>query len=417
MKKNSIGLTTKIFIGMAAGIVIGLLLYGNSPDSFIGKYIVGGLFNITGEIFKNCISLLVIPLVFVSLVNGSAKMGDIARLGRIGIKTLGFYLITTAIAISLALILAIAISPGKGLNKEHLKKSKHIVKKKIPLSQVVINMIPKNPIAAMADGNMLQIIIFAILTGISLASLGSSVKLVLEFFAQLDLVTMKLVELIMLCAPYGVFALIAKNFATTGFNAMMPLIKYVITVIIALIIHGIFTYGGLLKFVGKLSPIRFIKKFAPAMTVAFSTSSSNATIPATMEMVEDRLGVKEKIASFTIPLGATINMDGTAIMQGVAVVFISQIYGIPLTLGAYLTVIMTATLASIGTAGVPGVGLITLSMVLSSVGLPVEGVALIMGIDRILDMCRTAINICGDAVCTLIVAKSENEFDREIFDA
>jgi Na+/H+-dicarboxylate symporter len=226
---------------------------------------------------------------------------------------------------------------------------------------------------------------------------------------------MKIVDLIMLIAPYGVFCLIAKTFSGLGFTAMVPLLKYMFCVLFGLLVHAIFTYGGMLTIFTKLNPIQFLKKFWPTMGVAFSTSSSNATIPVSLESCEEKLGVSKSIASFTIPLGATINMDGTAIMQGAATIFISQLYGIPLSLSAILTVIFAATLASIGTAGVPGVGLVMLSMVLTSVGLPVEGIGIIIGIDRILDMCRTVINITGDAVCTIIVAKSEGEFDQEVY--
>jgi Na+/H+-dicarboxylate symporter len=226
---------------------------------------------------------------------------------------------------------------------------------------------------------------------------------------------MKIVDFVMMFAPYGVFCLIAKTFSGLGIAAMYPLAKYMFCVVFGLILHAMFTYGGMLVAFTKLNPIQFLKKFWPAMGVAFSTSSSNATIPVSLETCEKGLGINKSIASFTIPLGATINMDGTAIMQGAATIFIAQLYGIPLGLTEILTVIFAATLASIGTAGVPGVGLVMLSMVLTSVGLPIEGIAIIIGIDRILDMCRTVINITGDAVCTLIVAKGEGEFDKDVF--
>jgi len=330
--------------------------------------------------------MLVVPLVFISLVNGAASMGDIKKLGRLGVKTVLFYLATTAIAISISLTLSTIFKPGVGLNLSNSNLSEVTINEATPLVEVILDMIPNNPIASMADGNMLQIIVFAILIGVGLSALGEKTKMITNLFQQLNDLIMKIVEYVMLIAPYGVFGLIARTFAIQGFDAMIPLVK-------------------------------FFKKFFPAFSVGFSTSSSNATLPVTMEVAEENLGISKDVASFTLPLGATINMDGTAIMQGVATVFISQIYGIELGFSAFLTVILTATLASIGTAGVPGVGMIMLSMVLQSVGLPVEGIALIMGIDRILDMSRTAVNITGDAVCTLIVAKAEGEFNEEIFNS
>jgi Na+/H+-dicarboxylate symporter len=285
------------------------------------------------------------------------------------------------------------------------------------LVKTLQKIVPENPFMAMAEGNMLQIIFMALLVGIAATMSGEAAKPVLDIFESANEVIMKMVVIIMYFAPYGVFALIAKTFATVGFDAMLPLIKYTITVLLVLLLHITVVYMLALRGLGKLDPIKFFKNFLPAMSVGFSTASSSATLPITIETVEKRCGVSKSVASFTLPLGATINMDGTAIMQGVAVVFIAQVYQIDLTLGSFLTVILTATLASIGTAGVPGVGLITLAMVLESINLPVEGIALIIGIDRLLDMSRTAVNISGDAVCTLLVAKSEKEFDLEIYES
>lgn len=415
--KSKRSLTTKIFIGLILGVIVGLILYPFRDNAFVSKYIIGFVFHLVGKTFVNSIKMMVVPLVFVSLTVGASAIGDIKKLGRVGGKTISFYLVTTAIAISIAILLANIVDPGQGLDLSSLQKSEYTIKESIPFVDVLINMVPTNPIKSMTDGNMLQIIVFSLLLGAAITTLGDKTKKVRELFEELNDIVLRIVEIIMLIAPYGVFALIAKTFSTLGYGAMGSLLAYMLTVIGALFIHAIFTYQGMLVTFAKLSPIKFFKKFAPAMLTAFSTSSSNATIPVTLDTVQNRLGVHEDVSSFTIPLGATINMDGTAIMQGVATVFISQVYGIELTLTAYLTVILTATLASIGTAGVPGVGLIMLSMVLSQVGLPVEGIALIIGIDRILDMTRTAVNITGDAVCTLIVAKSENEFDEEVFNS
>lgn len=417
MKKYKLSLSTKIFIGLILGLITGIIL-NFIPQSFIrDQLLIDGVLYLVGQAFLKAIMMLVVPLVFISLVNGAASMGDIKKLGRIGVKTVLFYLATTAIAISISLSLSTIFKPGVGLNLSNSNLGEVTIKEATPLVEVILDMIPSNPIASMANGTMLQIIVFAILIGVGLSALGEKTKMITNLFKQLNDLIMKIVDYVMLIAPYGVFSLIARTFATQGLDAMLPLMKYMALVLISLLIHMIFVYGGLLKLFTKLSPIRFFKKFFPAISVAFSTSSSSATLPVSMEIAEENLGISKDVASFTLPLGATINMDGTAIMQGVATIFIAQVYGIDLNFSAFLTVILTATLASIGTAGVPGVGMIMLSMVLQSVGLPVEGIALIMGIDRILDMSRTAVNITGDAVCTLIVAKAEGEFNEEIFNS
>lgn len=417
MKKGKISLSTKIFIGLILGLITGII-FNFIPQGFIrDELLINGVFYLVGQAFLKAIMMLVVPLVFISLVNGAASMGDIKKLGRIGVKTVLFYLATTAIAISIALSLSTVFKPGVGLNLSSSNLSEVTIKEATPLVEVILDMIPNNPIASMANGNMLQIIVFAMLIGVGLSTLGEKTKMITNLFQQLNDLIMKIVDFVMIIAPIGVFGLIARTFATQGFDAMIPLIKYMSLVLICLLIHATIVYGGLLKLFTRLSPIKFFKKFFPAISVAFSTSSSSATLPVSMEIAEENLGISKDVASFTLPLGATINMDGTAIMQGVATVFIAQIYGVDLTLSSFLTVILTATLASIGTAGVPGVGMIMLSMVLQSVGLPVEGIALIMGIDRILDMARTSVNITGDAVCTMIVAKAEGEFNKEIFNS
>lgn len=417
MKKKKMGLTTKIFIGLILGLVLGVILNNMGASYFRDTILVDGIFTLVGNVFLNGIKMLVVPLVFISLVYGAASMSDIKKLGRVGTKTLVFYLLTTAVAITLAIIIASIVKPGIGLDMSALVKTEPTIAAKTSLVQVISDMVPTNPIAAMANGAMLQIIVFAILMGTGLAALGEKVKPVVEIFDHLNDLMMKMVSFVMLFAPYGVFGLIAKTFTGLGFDAMWPLAKYMFCVLFALLLHAGLTYTGLLVGLAKLNPVTFFKKFLPTMGIAFSTSSSNATVPASLEAVEKKLGVSKSIASFTIPLGATINMDGTAIMQGAATIFISQLYGINLSLGAILTVILTATLASVGTAGVPGVGLIMLAMVLEAVGLPIEGIALIIGIDRILDMCRTVVNITGDAVCTIIIAKSEGEFDESVYNS
>ena len=376
---------------------------------------INGVFYVVGNGFLRLMQMLVVPLVFSSLVCGSMAMGDTKKLGKIGVKTLGLYLVTTALAITVAILTANVINPGVGLNMTSIQAAEVTIAEKTSLADTLLNIIPTNPIKALADGEMLQVILFALIVGVILAGLSESAETVGSFFSQFNDVMMQMTVMVMKLAPYGVFCLIAKTFSGIGFNAFLPLFKYMAGVIIALAIQCCFIYMIMLKGFTGLSPVKFLKKFLPVMGFAFSTATSNATIPMSIDTLDKKMGVSKRISSFTIPLGATINMDGTAIMQGVAVVFAAQAFGIHLTLSDYMTVILTATLASVGTAGVPGVGLITLSMVFASVGLPVEAIALIMGIDRILDMSRTAVNITGDAVCTTIVAYQDKAVKRETF--
>lgn len=415
MKGNKMTLTAKIFTGLILGLICGLVLYPVKEIPFIKDWLIGFGFDLGGKIFINAIKMMVVPLVFVSLVVGSSSMGDIKKLGRVGGKIMGLYLLTTAAAITLAITLAVLINPGLGLDMSVLAKGEYTIKEATPLVDVFSNMVPTNPIASMANADMLQIIVFAILFGTAMTLVGARSAKIRALFEEVNDINLKVVEMIMNLAPYGVFCLMSKTFATLGYTAMMPILAYMGTIILALALQVCIVYNGLLVGLAKLNPITFIKKFWPVMSVAFSTSSSNATLPLNMKTVQEKLGASKEISSFTIPLGATVNMDGTAIMQGVATVFIAQVFGVGLGVQDYLMVILTATLASIGTAGVPGVGLVMLSMVLTQVGLPVEGIALIIGVDRILDMSRTVINITGDAVCTLIVSKSEKEFDEDIY--
>jgi Na+/H+-dicarboxylate symporter len=414
-------LTIEILIGMGIGAATGLLFnflihaVGGGFAQFLLDYGVEGIFKLLGQAFLALLRVLVVPLVFVSLVCGTASLDDVRKLGRIGIRTLALYLATTAIAISLALAAAVAIGPGRGFN---LSTSAEF-EAALPPSfvEVLIAIFPENLIAAMAQGNMLQIIVFAILFGLALTLSGKPGQRILGLFNDLNEVIMTLVWIVMRIAPYGVFALIARTFATQGFDAFGPLLKYFFLVLGVLFFHALVTYPTLLRLLAGLSPKPFLRKLRQVQVFAFSTASSNATIPVTLSTVENKLGVHNSVASFTVPLGATINMDGTAIMQGVATVFIAQAYSMGLDLTDYLMVVVTATLASIGTAGVPGVGLIMLSMVLTQVGLPVEGIGLIIGIDRLLDMVRTAVNVTGDSAVSCIVAKGEGELEMEVYRA
>jgi Na+/H+-dicarboxylate symporter len=407
------GLTGQILIAMLFGIIIGGLCKQLPPDGWVSEYFVNGLLHVIGSVFVVSLKMLVVPLVFVSLVCGTSTLGDPAKLGRVGGKTLLFYMATTAIAISIALLFGLMVGPGIGIDAT---SGAEFAPKEAPsLSQVFINIFPSNPIKAMAEGNMLQVIVFSVLFGISISLLGKTAEGVKKFFIDINEVIMKMVGLLMKLAQRGVFALLVKVFATQGLDVIIPLGKYFGTVVFVLLLHATLTYGSILTFVGRLKPLIFYKKIRSVLLFAFSTASSNATIPVTLRTVEKKMGVDNQIASFTIPLGATINMDGTAIMQGVATIFIAQAYGIDLSASQLLQVVLTATLASVGTAGVPGVGLITLAMVLQQVGLPVEGIGLIIGVDRLLDMMRTAVNITGDASVSCVVAKTEGALDLDVY--
>ena len=412
--KNKLGLTSKILIGMGTGIALGLLLRNAFPESDIVKdYITEGFLHVIGTIFISSLKMLVVPLVFISLVCGTCSLSEPSKLGRLGGKTLAFYLFTTAIALVVAIVSAVLIHPGNA--SLATEKMEYIAKEAPSLSSVIINIVPTNPMQALSEGNMLQLIIFAGIFGFAIAHIGERGKRVAALFEDLNEVIMRVVTLIMQLAPYGVFALMAKLALTLGLETFGSVVKYFFVVLGVLLVHAFIVYPTLLKLFSGLNPLIFIRKMRDVQLFAFSTASSNATLPITIEASEHRLGVDNKIAAFTLPLGATINMDGTAIMQGVATVFIAQVFGIELSLTDYAAVVVTATLASIGTAGVPGVGLIMLAMVLNQVGLPVEGIALIIGVDRLLDMVRTAVNVTGDCVATVVIAKSEGEFNEQVF--
>lgn len=425
MTIKNLSLTTRIFIAMMFGVLTGVLLkliFGSDGDltfTLLGgtfsthDFLVGGLFNVVGTIFIKSLKMLVVPLVFISLVCGTCNLSDPKKLGKLGGKSVSLYVVTTAVAISLAISCALIIAPGEGIALT--TASTYEAKAAPSLAQVIINIFPSNPFEAMTEGNMLQVIVFSILFGISIALSGEKGQPLVKTFDTLNEVVMQMVLILMKLAPYGVFCLMAKLFTITEFETIVRLGKYFVLVLSVLLLHAFVTYPVILKTLTGLNPLGLMTKMKDAVIFAFSTSSSSATLPITLKTAEDKLGVDNSVASFTIPLGATINMDGTAIMQGVATVFIAQVYGVDLSVGDYLMVILTATLASIGTAGVPGVGLIMLAMVLQQVGLPVEGIALIIGVDRLLDMTRTAVNVTGDCTVATIVANSEGALDKETY--
>lgn len=414
MKKLFKDATTIIMLSLILGILFGFLLKFLPEGVFRDTVLIDGILTFLGSGFINLIKMTVVPLVFFSLVCGMSTFGDAKKVGRVGGKVISFYLITTAIAVTIAMALGIVLQPGNKLDMTHLLLGEYTIPESTPLVDVFLNMIPSNPIQAMAEGNMIQIIEFSVILGLALNLIGEKGQPVVTLFQSFNDLIMKVVSLIMKVAPVGVFALIAKTTFNIGFDSLLGIAKFILVVALGMAIHSIIVYGGILKLFTKLPIKPFIKEYSKVAGVTFSTSSSNAALPLSMEAMQ-KLGVSKSIYSFTLPLGATINMDGTAIMQGVAVVFIAQVYGIDLPISSLLTVIITAVLASIGTAGVPGVGMITLSMVLQSANLPLEGIALIIGFDRILDMMRTTVNVMGDCVCSVVVANSENNLDKDSY--
>ncbi|GAB6933452.1 dicarboxylate/amino acid:cation symporter [Calditerricola satsumensis] len=410
-------LTTKILIGILCGLAAGVGL--QSAPAGLAQPLVQYALQPIGDLFLRAIKMLVVPLVFFSVISGTANVANPKTLGRIGAKTLALYLITTALAITLALIAANLTDPGTGVPLDRQQAGNVEIKEAPPVTQTLLSIIPTNPIDALANGDMLPIIAFALFVGLAMASLGERVQLLRDACEQANVVMMRLVDAVMKLAPYGAFALMAVAITKAGLDLIGSMFVYLLTVIGTLLIHAGVVYSLMVRYLGKMSPRTFFRGMLPAMEVAFATSSSSATLPVTMEQVERELRVPKSVSSFVLPVGATMNMDGTAIMMGVASVFIAQAYGVDLTLWQQATIVLTATLASIGTAAVPSAGLVMLTMVLTAVGLPVEGIALVMGVDRLVDMCRTVVNITGDACVAVCVASGEAEaeplaVDREL---
>lgn len=410
------GLTVKVLLGVALGVVLGLVINLsdlNTEGHWINVYLVDGVFLVIGKMFINALKMLVVPLVFFSLICGVCGIGNINTLGRVGGKAFLLYLLTTAIAIAVAISIAVAAGIGNGMSLP--SEAVFSAEATPPLTEVLINIIPANPIHAMANGDMLPLIFFSIMLGISMLLVGEKATPFIQAAETANEIMMKMVMMVMAVAPYAVFVLISRSIAELGLDLLNQLAGYVLVLVSALVFHLFVTLMLVLNVFSHLNPLVFLHKMRGAQVFGFSTASSNATIPITLRAVTQRLGVDNSVASFTVPFGATINMDGTAIMQGVATVFIANLYGVELGMTGYLTVIMMSVLASIGTAGVPGVGLIMLSMVFTQVGLPVEGIGLILGVDRLMDMIRTAVNVSGDAVVSVIVAKSEDSLDVDVY--
>jgi len=416
MKLSKLQLYTKVLIGLVAGVLFGMLAGQLGFSDFISSYIKP-----IGSAFIKLISMVVIPLVFASLLVGTSSLHDIRKLGRIGAKTMAYYLCTTVIAICIGLLLANTLRPGAGLSEktrtELIQSSPEesvtpmdTTLKKPTITDILLNIIPTNPVRAFVEGRMLQIIFFALMTGICLGLIPSErSRPVIDFFEGVNDVIITMVHIIMKLAPYGVFALISAVVANFGLDVLFVLIKYSLVVVVGLVLHVAIVYSLAIKIFSKQKVRTFFRGIRPAQLIAFSSASSSATLPVTMECAEKNLGVPGQISSFALPLGATINMDGTALYQGVSTVFIAQVYGLGLNPMQQLTIVLTAVLASIGTAGTPAAGVITLAIVLKSIGVPLEGIALIMGVERILDMCRSMVNVTGDASCAVVVASSEGE--------
>lgn len=403
-----------------------ILEFEKDGKSFIYKNVISvrkektlaTLIKPVGDLFIRLLSFLAIPLVISTLIVGAASLSDFKKLGRIGIKTFSLYILTTIIAITIGLGLANLISPGTRIDpnsKERLMSSfqeesaeKAVETLDISIIDFFVEIVPKNPFDAISNGNMLQIVFLAVIFGITLTLIDKKKKnTVIEFFDGISDTMIKMVDIFMIIAPFGVFALIAATIADFGFEILTTLIWYIVAVVAGLLIQTYVVYGTILKLIGKVSLKDFFLNIRNAQAIGFSTSSSAATLPITLDCVENKMGTNKEVAGFVLPLGATINMDGTALYQGVAAVFIAQVYGFDLTITQQLTIVITSVLASIGTAPVPGVGIIMLVMILNAINIPAQGIALILGVDRILDMLRTITNVTGDAAVAVSIASSE----------
>lgn len=412
MKKLS--LVKKIFIALILGSIFGLVLNKLPHNIVFEHFVLNGVIKLIGQAFTNLIKAMVVPLVLVSIILGTASIGDLKKLGSIGSKIVLFYIGTTILAVTLALFMAEFINPAA--HQFHVANNFVPEQQHLSAYQIILDIIPTNPIQSLANGNMLQVIFFAVLFGIGITLVGEKASSVKKFLDSLNEINLKLISVIMQFAPIGVFALISYTFYNFGWDIISSLSKYVLVVYVALAIQAFVIYSLMFWAFTRLDIRKFWRKFAPVASIAFSTSSSNAALPVSMEAA-DKMGIARGVSSFTLSLGSTINMNGTAIMHGITVVFLAHIYNIDLTTVDFIKVICMSTLAAIGTAGVPGVGMLMLAMVLQLVNIPIEAIGLVLGIDRILDAGRTVVNVMGDCVCTLIVAKLENDLDIDKFNS
>lgn len=409
--------STQILAAMVLGVAVGLLLgyfvgAAQYEDTTYAK-IAGGLLeklDFVGSMFIRLLKMIIIPLIVASLVSGVASLGDARSLGRLGGKTFLYYMCTTVLAVAIGLVLVNVVKPGDRFDPENAPKTAVTAESEPPsIMSILEDIVPENVVDAMARSSVLSVIFFSILLGTAIISVGEKAQPLAAFFESLNAVIMKIVGWIMALAPIGVFALMGRMVGTLGLSVMKPLAFHMLTVILGLALHAVIVLPLLLRVFARYSPVRFIKDMFSAVLTAFSTASSSATLPITMECVEKNAGVSNRVASFVLPLGATVNMDGTALYEAVAAMFIAQAYGIDLNLGQQLVIMLTATLASIGAAAIPSAALVTMVIVLRSVKLPMEGIGMIWAVDRILDMFRTAVNVWGDSCGTAIVAHLEGE--------
>ncbi len=400
-------LSVQIFASLVLSVVVGLFL-GESAIGPVKTWIAP-----IGTMFINLIKMMIVPVVLCSLVVGMTSMGDMKKLGRIGVKTVAFYMVTTAIAIVIGFMVAGVIHPGIGMALPADAAPK--VKEAPTIMQVFVNMVPTNPIASMAKADILPVIIFALFLGAGIISVGGAqAKLLINVFDAGAEVCYKIIAMIMRLAPIGVFCLLLPVVVQNGPKVLLPLLSVIIAMAIGSIIHAVCVYSAIASTAGHMNPIRFFRGMSEAMIIAFTTCSSAGTLPVNMKNTQEKLGVKRDIASFVLPLGATINMDGTALYMGICSLFVANVFGVDLTMDQMMMIVLTGTLASIGTAGVPGAGLIMLAMVLQSVGLPLEGLALVAGIDRVLDMFRTTLNITGDAAVAVAIDATEKSVPTQL---
>lgn len=412
-EKKKMSLATKSIIGVILGVVAGLILLKVPAGVIRDQILVKGLFHIVGDGYITLIKMTIVPFVFASLVMGISSASDVRQIGRIGSKIMGLYLVTTVLASATGILGGLILKPGVGFNLGTVNLET-VQKTSVSFADTLLGMVPSNIVESMSKGNMIHVVIFATIFGIAISLVGKKSESVKNFVDSLNHIMLRIVDMVMQLTPIGVFSLMARTVVNLGYKVIYALGKYAIVEIFLFVIFASVVYMIILRVFAGLKVKNFIKKFAKLAVIPFSTSSSNATIPYSIQFLKD-LGVSNKIASFTIPLGATVNMDGSAIMQGMTAVFVAQLYGIHMTLPMIIIIVVTATLATIGSPGMPGVVMVTLSVVLQSVGFPLESIALIIGIDRFTDMFKTVLNVMGDSVCSLLVAKSENELDMSVY--
>ena len=401
--------TKKIIVAMILGIIAGIFLNIFTYDVSADDSIVINLFSVVSDLFISALKLVIIPLIFFSIVCGIISLSDDVSLSRLGIKTLSLYLLTTVIAISLGLLFSSFI------DYEPILLSNLESDVSIDNIETESNFFPTNIFKSLSNGNIIHLLIFSVLIGIAASKVKDKVKTFVNYFHEFNAVINELVKIIISFTPIAVFCILSKTFATQGLETLTPLMGYFFTVVFVLLFHFFITFYFMLKTFTNLSPKKFFINIKEVIVFTFSTSSSSASIPFTLKAANEKCGINKSISSFTIPLGATINMDGTAIMQGCATFFLASLYGIDLGMPEILTIVITATIASIGTAGIPSAGIIMLTVIFTQIGIPLEGITLLLGVDRLLDMMRTSINVSGDFCISCIVANSENRIDETIF--